>query len=185
MDKNVNTMQINSRTQIVELMKHFGLPLIAAEIGVAETRLSRELINWGIETLFLVDIWDHVPFIKGCGSFEQSWHDTNYEAALKLQQDFPDKVLLLKGFSYKMAAAIPDNSLGMVYVDADHTYEGARADIDSYWPKLIPGGIMCFHDAANPAYGIQDAIHDFTKGVGINLLQEDGNIANIGAWIRK
>lgn len=178
-------MQIHSRTQIVELMKHFGLPLIAAEVGVAEGRLSKELLAMGIEKLYLIDIWENVPFIKGCGSFEQEWHEDNYKQVLERIKGREEDVIMLKGFSYKMADFIPDESLGMVYIDGDHTYEGARADINSYWPKLVRGGLMVFHDAANPSYGIQDAIHDFTRGVGINMLEEDGNIANKGAWIRK
>lgn len=178
-------MKIESRTKLVELMKHFNLPLIAAEVGVAEGRLSKELLAWGIEKLYLIDIWEKVPFIKGCGSFEQGWHDNNYNLVLEKIKGQEDKVVILKGFSYKMADYVPDNTLGLVYIDGDHTYEGARADIDSYWPKLVSGGIMAFHDAANPTYGIRDALHDFTKGQGINMLEEDGEIANIGAWIRK
>jgi hypothetical protein len=178
-------MEINSRTQIVDLMKHFGLPLVAAEVGVAEGRLSIELLNWGIEKLYLIDIWENVPFIKGCGSFEQSWHENNLAEVKDRIKGHEENVIILKGFSYKMAEHIPDNSLGMCYIDADHSYEGARADIDSFWPKLVKGGLMVFHDARNPSYGIMNAIHDFTKGIGINELIEDGNIANIGAWIRK
>lgn len=179
-------MKINSRTQIVELMKHLGLPLVAVEVGVAEGRLSKELLNLGIEKLYLVDIWECVPFIVGMGSMEQKIHDENYNSVLEKIKGQEDKVEILKGFSYKMAAHIPDNSVGLVYVDGDHTYQGARADIDSYWPKLVPGGIMCFHDAANPTYGIRDAIFDFTKGGhGMNMLEEDGNIANIGCYLIK
>lgn len=178
-------MEIKSRTQIVDLMKHLGLPLVAAEIGVAEGRLSKEFLNWGIEKLYLIDIWEKIPFIKGCGSFEQAWHDANYKSVVEKIKGHEGKVTILKGFSYKMADNVPDNSLGMAYIDGDHTYEGARADIDSYWPKLVNGGIMMFHDAANPTYGIRDAMHDFTKGVGIHMLEEDGDIANIGAWIQK
>lgn len=178
-------MKINSRVLLVELMKHLNLPLVAVEVGVAEGRLSKELLNWGIELLYLVDIWEKVPFIVGMGSQEQSIHDENYKGMLERIKGQEDKAIILKGFSYKMAKAIPDNSVGLVYIDGDHTYQGARADIDSYWPKLVQGGIMAFHDAANPSYGIRDALHDFTKGVGINMLEEDGNIANIGAYIIK
>lgn len=178
-------MEINSRVQLVELMKSLNLPLTAAEVGVAEGRLSKELLNWGIERLYLIDIWENVPFIKGCGSFEQSWHDDNYQQVLERIKGNEDKVVLLKGFSYKMADEIPSESLGLVYIDGDHTYEGARADINSYWPKLVKGGIMCFHDAANPTYGIRDAIWDFTKGNGIHELEEDGKLENKGAYIIK
>lgn len=178
-------MEINSRVQVVELMKHLKLPLVAAEVGVAEGRLSKELLDLGMEKLYLIDIWEKVPFIKGCASFDQSWHEGNYKSVLEKIAHRKDDVIILKGFSYKMAEQIPDDSLGMVYIDGDHTYEGARADIDSFWPKLVEGGLMFFHDAVNPTYGIRDAMHDFTKGVGIKELIEDGNIANIGAYIIK
>lgn len=178
-------MTITSRIHLVELMKHLNLPLIAVEAGVAEGRLSRNFIEWGIEKLYLIDIWETVPFIKGCGSFEQSWHDSNFESVMKLKNEYPEKVEMLKGFSYKMADKIEDESCGLIYIDGDHSYEGARADIDSFWPKLVKGGIMCFHDAANDAYGIKNALHDFTKGVGINMLYEDGAVENMGAYIIK
>ena len=179
-------MTITSRIHLVELMRHLNLPLVAVEVGVAEGRLSRSFLEWGIKKLYLVDVWEKVPFIKGCASFDNSWHTENYESCLKVQQDFPDRdVVLLKGFSYKMADEIPNESVGLVYIDGDHTYEGARADIDCYLPKLVKGGIMAFHDAKNPTYGVEAAIWDFTKGVGINELVEDGNIENMGAYIIK
>lgn len=177
-------MEINSRTQIVELMRHFNLPLTAVEVGVAEGRLSTELIALGIERLYLVDIWENVPFIEGCASFEQSWHNKNYNEVKERFMD-NDNVVMLKGFSYKMAENIPDETLGLVYVDCDHSYAGVRADIDAYFPKLVKGGIMAFHDFKNPTYGVERAVWDFTKGNGINELKEDGNMYNIGAWIQK
>jgi len=108
-------MQINSRRQIVDLMKHFDLPLIAAEVGVAEGRLSVELLAWGIEKLYLIDIWEHIPFIVGMGSQSQELHNINYNSMLEKIKGQEEKVIILKGFSYKMANSIPDESLGMVF----------------------------------------------------------------------
>lgn len=178
-------MKINSRRDLVDLMRHLGLPLTAAEIGVAEGRFSIELLQKGIEKLYLVDIWETVPFIVGMGSQPQHLHDENYSSVLGKIKGHEEKVVLLKGFSYKMCDQIPNESLGLVYIDGDHTYTGARADIYSYWPKLVIGGIMAFHDARNPTYGIMDALYDFTKGLGITLLEEDGHIDNMGAYIIK
>lgn len=180
-------MQINSRVQLVDLMKHLDLPLIGAEVGVAEGRLSIELMRQGLKQLYLIDVWETVPFIEGCASFEPSWHKTNYDTVkenLAAEIERGD-VLMLKGFSYKMAEHIPDNSLGLVYVDCDHTYQGCRADCDAYWPKLVKGGIMAFHDYKNPTYGVERAVWDFTKGEGIIELPEDGKLENIGAYIIK
>lgn len=64
-------MKINSKIDIVKLMRHLELPLVAAEIGVAEGRWSLDLLTYGIEKLYLVDVWERVPFIEGCASWEQ------------------------------------------------------------------------------------------------------------------
>jgi len=34
-----------------------------------------------------------------------------------------------------------------IHVDADHSYEGVKDDFDIWWPRLLPGGIVAFHDA--------------------------------------
>lgn len=178
-------MKINSRSQLVELMKHLGLPLVAVEVGVAEGNFSTELISMGIEKLYLVDIWETVPFIDGCASFEQEWHNENYKKVVELFGDNP-KVEILKGFSHKMAANVKDGSLGLAYIDGDHTYQGAKADIKTWWPKLVLGGIMAFHDYSNPDYGVKRAVIEHMKNeAAVNIIVEDGDVANIGAWVQK
>jgi len=34
----------------------------------------------------------------------------------------------------------------LVFVDGDHSYHGARGDIETWWPHLRPGGLMAIHD---------------------------------------
>lgn len=177
-------MTIDSRTQLADLMRHFNLPMTVAEIGVAEGRLSTEMYNWGLDHLYLVDIWERVPFIEGCGSFSQEWHDKNYEE-VKARFIGKENVSILKGFSHKMAENVPDESLGLAYIDGDHTYNGVKSDREVWWPKLVPGGIMAFHDYKNPRYGVNRAVIEFVGEVNVNVLIEDGNIDNIGCYIRK
>jgi predicted O-methyltransferase YrrM len=33
-----------------------------------------------------------------------------------------------------------------IYVDGDHSYEGVKLDYNLFWPNLIEGGLMVFHD---------------------------------------
>ncbi len=177
-------MTITTREDLPKLMKHLNLPMVVAEVGTAEGIFSQEMYGWDLEKLYLIDIWERVPFISGCASFEQKWHDSNYERVMGLFGDKPN-VVMLKGFSYKMAEQIPDESCGLIYVDADHTYEGVKSDIETFWRKLVNGGIMAFHDFGNMQYGVNRAVQEFTKNQGVHHLIEDGNYVNWGAYIIK
>jgi hypothetical protein len=181
-------MQIKRRIELVKLMQHLGLPMTAAEVGVAQGLFSQELLYAGIEKLYLIDLWETVPFIRGCASFDPQWHESNYDrVTTELQKEIlAGRAILLQGFSYKMAELIPDNSLGMAYIDADHTYEGVRADIDAFLPKIVPGGIIAFHDYANPDYGVRRAVDNYLQGrVEATVIEEDGSVENIGAYFIK
>jgi beta-1,4-mannosyl-glycoprotein beta-1,4-N-acetylglucosaminyltransferase len=52
----------------------------------------------------------------------------------------------LQGMTVEMAKSVPDGSVDLVFVDADHSYEAVRDDIAAWRPKLTPKGEMCGHD---------------------------------------
>lgn len=178
-------MEIKKRGELIKLIEYFSLPRTAAELGVAEGRFSKEMFNWGLASLYLVDIWETMPFIDGCASFDQTWHTKNFEEVYEWAKA-KENVFILKGLSHKQSEYITDSSLGLVYVDSDHSYNGTKAEIKYWWPKLVPGGIMAFHDYANPDYGVKRAVIEHVKGEqNVNVIIEDGNSDNIGCWIRK
>jgi len=49
------------------------------------------------------------------------------------------------------------NAADFLFIDADHTPEGVRADYSMYSPLVRPGGIIGFHDIGitNPVYGVR------------------------------
>jgi predicted O-methyltransferase YrrM len=49
-------------------------------------------------------------------------------------------------YTSEAAKLIPDGSLDFVYVDARHDYCGCMQDLEMYWPKLRPGGLLAGHD---------------------------------------
>jgi hypothetical protein len=160
-----------------------GLP--ATEVGVAEGNFSRDMLSWGLSKLYMVDNWATIPGAYGDGASDQAWHDQNFTNALKLVKPFGGKYHILRGLSVDMAAHIPDAHLGLVYLDACHTYECVLADLEAWFPKLVTGGIMAGHDFLMSHYGVQQAVLDFTKGkYKVHLIPEDEK-KDAGFWFKK
>lgn len=169
-----------------ELHKIIDLKLTACELGTAEGYFAADILSWGVPKLYMVDSYECFPDKKGDISFPQSFHDNNFLAAIERVKPYGDKAVFLRGLTVPMSRVIEDNSLGLVYVDADHSYEAVKADIVAYWPKLRNGGIMSFHDFDNDAYGVTQAVMEFClkKNINVNYLPED-KPDDAGAWIKK
>lgn len=152
-------MMIKHRSQ---LNKIINIEDPAAEIGVAEGFFSRDMLAWGLTKLYMVDAWQTIGE-KGDGASPQSWHDKNMQDAIKRVAPFGDKAVILRGLSVKMAELVPNESLGLVYLDAGHDYENVIADLKEWFPKLKKGGVMAGHDYYSDSYGVKRAVHEFTK----------------------
>jgi cephalosporin hydroxylase len=63
--------------------------------------------------------------------------------------DFSD-VRLVRGYSSEPAvrAALQGDRFHLVYVDGDHTYDGAAGDVRLFGPKVVAGGWLVMDDAA-------------------------------------
>lgn len=178
-------MEITHRLQLPSLMKHLGLPMTAVEVGTAEGLFSRDLLIEGIEKLFSVDNWATIEGQLGDAGSAQNWHYSNYRNAAKLLTPFGDKSIMLQGLSNEMAKYIEDNTLGLVYIDCDHSYEGVKSDIENYYPKLVNGGIMAFHDVLTYE-SVAMAVFEFIKANKLEIHQLPENaVKDAGCYFFK
>jgi len=142
-----------------------------AEIGVAEGNYSEDLLKMPMPwpRVYLVDRWQHAK-IKGDSNMPQSWHDMNLAQVQTRTAPFSSRVRILKGESREAAHAVPDASLSLVYVDADHSYNGVKSDCEVWFPKVKKGGFMAFHDYQNPAYGVKKAVQEFAAANNLTVI---------------
>lgn len=171
---------IKSRSELHTLI---DLTLPGAEVGVAEGRFSLEILQWGISKLYLVDLWQETPSIRGMAAWPQAEHDKNFTEAQERVKAFGN-VVFMKGLSSEMAKQIPDKSLGFVYIDACHYYQYVLEDLATWVPKLVPGGLCAMHDYLNMDYEVKKAVTDFTKGkYKVNLIPEQ-SVEFAGCWFK-
>jgi hypothetical protein len=140
-----------------------GTDLVGAEIGVC-LGVTAELIlkdkDTNIKTYYAVDNyptyidWNDLPITTE----RQERIKAN---AHKRLSKFP--LSFVVEFVYEdsetFAESIGDESLDFIFIDADHTYEGALRDFKQFWPKVKKGGIFAGHDLNIPT--VNKAIREF------------------------
>jgi SAM-dependent methyltransferase len=60
--------------------------------------------------------------------------------------NFGDIITVLDKTSEEASKEFKDNSLDIVFIDADHRYEYIKRDIELWYPKVKIGGLLCGHD---------------------------------------
>jgi len=92
-----------------------------------------------------VDLWQSYP--DKSDHFEWRDHEQFYNHFKDVvDQHFADRVTIKRMDTVEASKDFADESVDFVFVDADHTYEGCKRDIQAWWPKVKKGGLMAGHD---------------------------------------
>jgi predicted O-methyltransferase YrrM len=122
-----------------------------AEVGV-QTGFHSEILlrNWKPCTRFyLIDLWAQQQNYAAVANVEDNVQQQYLQAAKTAVAAYQNKTTFLQMTSLEAAGQLPDHSLDFVYIDARHDYCGVKEDLNAYWPKLRPGGILAGHDFMN------------------------------------
>jgi len=91
-----------------------------------------------------------------------------------------DRVRFVQADTVKGADQVEDGSLDFVFIDAEHTYEAVKADIQAWYPKVRAGGIVSGHDIDQdkryPRWGVRRAVEEFRNEQGIKTPLECGAV---------
>lgn len=62
------------------------------------------------------------------------------------QYDLENRITLLQSESLQASQQFPDHTFDLIFIDADHTYDGVLSDLKAWYSKVKHGGIICGHD---------------------------------------
>ena len=158
-----------------------GAPsLMGAEIGVFTGVLSAKLLRHPGMFLYMVDSW-----LPEHQQTEERRKSVDFHAHLSVAEqqraywlsmvntEFAEnrrKVLMMD--SLEAAGHIADGSLDFVFIDADHSYESCKADIEAWLPKVKLGGLLGGHDYENtefPEFEVARAVNEAVENRGWQL----------------
>jgi hypothetical protein len=167
---------INHRDQIKEFLKLLDSPIIC-EVGVRLGDNFRNILVDNIKTAYAVDIWKETSIIgQNDGKCKQTELNMQYENFKNEYKD-DNRVVIIRDFSEKAALEFPNNYFDFVYLDADHTYEAVKKDLESWYPKIKIGGVLSGHDYIDGnetirlghyvKFGVVEAVSEFLKNNNI------------------
>ena len=74
--------------------------------------------------------------------------------------------------SVKAAGCFEDGELDFVFIDGEHSYEAAKADIETWWPKVRSGGILMGHDYDRQRFpGVCRAVDEFAQSKQARIIR--------------
>lgn len=145
---------------------------IGAEVGVERAVFSKVIGKYSTK-LYLIDPWqayrgyrEHVSQDKLDNFFKES-----------VERMMGVNTVFIKAFSLDAVKDFEDESLDFVYIDANHSYENAKADIEAWSKKVKKGGIVAGHDyvrrkGQDHIFGVKQAVDELV-GVDITIWKGD------------
>lgn len=130
-----------------ELIKYYKKKGIGVEVGVLFGQFSKEILELWDGKLYMVDIWNDINF----GYIDNNNH-INYENNLPILKTLEnlrgleDRGIMIRATSKEASLLFQNNSLDFVHIDANHSYESTKEDIELWYPKIKDGGIFSIHD---------------------------------------
>ena len=140
------------RRDFLSVLKNHINAKVGAEIGVFTGEFS-ELLLRGMPDLklYLIDPYRHFPkeVYDDLANSDQDVQDARYEYVCKLFAKNKN-IEILRLTSEEASPKIPDESLDFAYIDANHSYQFMKRDIELWWPKIREGGLLAGHDYMMP-----------------------------------
>lgn len=143
--------------KILEIMQSMSPNSIGVEVGVWNADLSCCILDNKPEVskLYLVDPWKKYPseeYIDSINNCSQTHFDMVYENVKNRIKPYKERAEVLRGTSTEFLDKFENNSLNFVYIDANHMYEFVTSDINNWYPKLKPGGLLIGNDFIEDGY---------------------------------
>ncbi|MFA4952604.1 MAG: class I SAM-dependent methyltransferase [Candidatus Pacearchaeota archaeon] len=183
-----NELQIEFRYQLPILLRKLGLVDVGVEVGVQTGVYSEIILRLSnLKRLYSIDCWKSFEGYKDIANKNQIKQYYYYLKTIARLFKFGKRSRILRKFSKDAARLFRGNSLDFIYIDAQHSYEGCKEDIELWWPKLKKGGIFAGHDYVNGKllegeFGVKRAVDEFIKKEKQKLFVVNAKIRNDSKW---
>ena len=163
-----------------KLIKQNGFRSIA-ELGCKEGKTTEFLLANNPELhIFAVDLFAPQPKQDGIegGETYEDWNFSEIQAEFNRRTAaFSNRIFLSVGLTSQACNLLNDEKLDLIFIDADHSYNGVATDIQMWLPKVRSGGIVAGHDFNQKWPSVQRAV---AENLPIHEIQLEPE--SVGGW---
>ena len=128
------------------------------EIGVlggASLLYNYDLCKTNNIEIYGIDPFEDIDIFNGKEELNTAKHIVDYARSgalkrrLKLEKIITDhnlNITLIKNTSGESSKMFDDNSISILHIDGDHSYNGVKSDMNNFWSKIKSGGIIINDD---------------------------------------
>lgn len=149
-----------------QLINSFNLKK-GAEVGVSTGGHSFALLEQTkIEKLYSIDPYCSNEYMQFSSDyyFDILFLRVKYRLGI-----FGSRSEMIRKFSLDAVHLFQDEELDFVFLDADHRYVAVKADLEQWYKKIRPGGIIGGDDYATIWPGVPQAVNEFFNALNLEV----------------
>lgn len=143
----------------------------AVEVGTFTGASAEALLLGGVEHLLCVDTFRGVPTCEVTGAWSGR-PELPLSILQRRLEPWAGRWTVIQGESASVAPLLVDEFADLIFLDAGHSYADVLADIEAWFPKVRPGGILAGHDFDKPILDL-----DWSR-----VTENDINRDNLGGY---
>ncbi len=168
--KDLSQIRSSKRRYIWEsFMRKYNCGIIC-EVGVCKGTNFREMIKHNPKLAVAVDSWIVDGQVsRNDGGYTQEMLNQQYEEFIRSMSD-KQFVKIYRKYSFDAVKLFEDSYFDLIYIDADHSFEGCLRDIEDWYPKVKKGGFLLgddyrIYEGRRPGikFGVIEAVNEFAK----------------------
>ena len=149
---------------------------VVAELGVFDGWNFLLMTEHNPKVAVAVDSWIVDGTLgRNDSGYPQERLNEQYENFKIMVKDKP-YAQIYREYTFEAVKRFPDEYFDLIYIDADHTYEGVKKDLEDWWPKMKKGGFFTGDDYTHARapmtgikFGVVEAVNDFAKEKGLTV----------------
>lgn len=160
-----NARLLATREQLLSLLPQNG---VVAELGVDHGDFSQKILEINQPSkIHLVDVWHSERYP------ERLFHEVKQRFQSEINSG---NIEINRGLSTEVVDQFPNAYFDWIYIDTAHSYSVTKAELESYLPKMKPGGIIAGHDFIVGEidvpwkYGVIEAVYEFCSSHGWEII---------------